>query len=339
LRSIPQSTKPTLRVIRLASPYLIAAACLVWVFHDVRAGDLLINIYAIQWGWVALAIVFDVLSYLFQGARWQLLLRPTGAISLLRTTQAIYAGLFINEVLPMRVGEIVRAYLVSRWVHSDLVSVIPSMALERLLDGVWLAVGIGLTAFFVALPRDLREAGVLLGVIVLVATGVLVYVIMHERVTVGPSARGERLSWKWLSLVTSSIRRLVSGVQSIGRSRYFYMALGLSLLLLVLQGSAFWLIMWSYGLRSPYWVGLVVFLIVHLGTALPNAPANLGTYQFFCVVGLTLFGFEKTLATGFSLVVFVLLTIPLWGLGFVALKCSGSTLYTIRDEINRWTAQ
>jgi uncharacterized membrane protein YbhN (UPF0104 family) len=213
------------------------------------------------------------------------------------------------------------------------------MALERLLDGVWLAVGIGLTTFFVALPRDLREAGALLGIIVLVATGVLVYVIMYKGDTVGPSARGERSSWKWLSLVTSSIWRLVSGVQSIGRSRYIYMALGLSLLLLVLQASAFWLIMWSYGLRSPYWVGFVVFLIVHLGTALPNAPANLGTYQFFCVVGLSLFGFEKTLATGFSLVVFVLLTIPLWGLGFVALKYSGSTLYAIRDEISRWTAQ
>jgi hypothetical protein len=76
-------------------------------------------------------------------------------------------------------------------------------------------------------------------------------------------------------------------------------------------------------------------LIVHLGTAIPNAPANVGTYQFFCVVGLTLFGVEKTLATGFSVVVFLLLTVPLWIIGFFALSRSGMTLSTIRNEINK----
>jgi uncharacterized membrane protein YbhN (UPF0104 family) len=200
-------------------------------------------------------------------------------------------------------------------------------------------VGIGLTAFFVALPANLREAGDLLGIIVLAATGFFVYTIMRKRDTVGPPASREISTWNGSSFVTSSIWRLVSGVQRIGRSRYFYMALGLSLLVLVLQALAFWLVMWSYGLRSSFWVGFVVFMIVHLGTALPNAPANLGTYQFFCVVGLALFGVEKTPATGFSLVVFVILTIPLWVLGFIALRYSGSTLYAIRDEINRWTAQ
>jgi len=74
---------------------------------------------------------------------------------------------------------------------------------------------------------------------------------------------------------------------------------------------------------------------VHLGTAIPNAPANVGTYQFFTVVGLTLFGVEKTLASGFSVVVFVLLTAPLWVIGILALNRSGMTLTEIRNEINR----
>jgi len=68
---------------------------------------------------------------------------------------------------------------------------------------------------------------------------------------------------------------------------------------------------------------------------MPNAPANVGTYQFFTVVGLTLFGVEKTLASGFSVVVFVLLTAPLWVIGILALNRSGMTLTEIRNEINR----
>jgi len=56
----------------------------------------------------------------------------------------------------------------------------------------------------------------------------------------------------------------------------------------------------AYGLGLSFWVGAAVFLILHFGTALPNAPSNVGTYQFFTVLGLTLFGIDKTTATGFS---------------------------------------
>ena len=63
-------------------------------------------------------------------------------------------------------------------------------------------------------------------------------------------------------------------------------------------------------------------IIVHLGTAIPNAPANVGTYQFFCVLGLSLFGVEKPLATALSVLIFVVLTIPLWLLGWLALHKS-----------------
>lgn len=76
-------------------------------------------------------------------------------------------------------------------------------------------------------------------------------------------------------------------------------------------------------------------LIVRLGTAIPGAPSNIGTYQFFCVVGLTLFGVDKTLATGFSVVVFFLLTLPLWALGLLAVSRSGTTLPALRDQIRK----
>ena len=58
---------------------------------------------------------FDILSYVCQGMRWSLLLHPIGRISTFQATEAIYAGLFVNEILPMRLGEVLRIYLVSRW--------------------------------------------------------------------------------------------------------------------------------------------------------------------------------------------------------------------------------
>lgn len=312
--------------IQCAIGYLLAAAGLIWVLHDFQLGQLRSLVANLEWRWIALAVVCDVTSYLCQGARWRLLLKPLAEVSTLRATQAIYAGLFTNEILPMRLGELVRAYLVARWTAAKLVAVIPSMVVERLFDGIWLAAGIGLTAMFVPLPKDLLRAADALGTGVVVATAALAYVILRP-----PKTR--RFSTGPLRLVSAVVERLLSSLQGIARTREFYLSLGGSLLLLICQAMAFWLVMLGCGLHLSFWIGVAVFLIVHLGTAIPNAPANVGTYQFFTVVGLTLFGVDKSAATGFSLVVFLLLTLPLLVLGFVAMSVSGTGLLKIRGEL------
>ena len=89
--------------------YLPAAAGLAWVLHDIHLGDMKQHMAAIGWGWVALALLSDVLNTFCQGLRWHFLLRPVVRVPVLKTTQAIYTGMFTNEVLPMRLGELVRA--------------------------------------------------------------------------------------------------------------------------------------------------------------------------------------------------------------------------------------
>ncbi len=208
---------------------------------------------------------------------------------------------------------------------------------ERLFDGVWVAIGIGLAAIFAPLPEDLIEAGEAFGAIIALIVALFIYLVLHRpgrRRSGRPANRG-LLGWKPLRAAAALLTRLGEGLRETGRTKEFYLAFVLSLLFLALQTLAFWLIMLGYGLRLSLWVGVTVMLIVHLGTAIPNAPANVGSYQFFTVLGLTLFGVDKTSATGFSLVVFTLLTLPLLVIGFLALSRSGMSLATIRVELRR----
>jgi uncharacterized protein (TIRG00374 family) len=316
----------TIRDPQSAIGYLLAAAGLIWVLRDFQPGQLRELIANLDWRWFAPAVVCDVMSYVCQGARWRLLLKPLGDLTTLRATQAIYAGLFTSEILPMRLGELVRAYLASRWMAAKFVAVIPSMVVERLFDGVWLAAGIGLTAVFAPLPKNLIRAADALGVGVILAAGALCYFVLRP-----PNAK--RFSAGPLRFVSSLIETLSGGLQGMARTREFYLSLAGSLLLLAFQAIAFWLVMHGCGLQLSFWIGVAVFLIVRLGTAIPGAPANLGSYQFFTVVGLTLFGVDKGAATGFSLVVFALLTLPLLVLGFAAMSASGTSLLKIRREV------
>ncbi|HUS10348.1 MAG TPA: lysylphosphatidylglycerol synthase transmembrane domain-containing protein [Pyrinomonadaceae bacterium] len=343
--------------VRTLFSYALGVGCLVWVFHNYDFSDLLRRVAAMKPYWLLAAVLCDVLSYVCQGLRWRFLLRPFASISVMRSTQAIYAGLFVNEMLPMKLGELVRAFLVSRWTSIKLSSIGASILVERLCDGVWLATGIALTILLVPLPRHMVEAGDVFWVGVLVVLSLVALLAFKGRgdlpnddapiesgVYAGPGVQtadasaGFRSfnSWRRLShTLVTFVHRLSLELHVIGWSRGMLLAFALSLAMLLLQGASLWLVMLAYGLREPFAVGIAVFLIVHLGTALPSAPANIGTYQFFTVLGLTLLGVDKTSAAGFSLVVFAVLSAPLWALGFWAFAHSGLTLVGMRTELNK----
>jgi uncharacterized protein (TIRG00374 family) len=310
--------------LRAAVAWAVAALALVWVLHDVHPAVIARSIIGLKWQWAAAAVALDILSYAVQGLRWRLLLAPAGRVSTLEATRAIYAGLFTSEILPLRFGELVRAYLIARRVGKPFLSVVPSMALERLFDAVWLAVAISATAILMPLPPELMRAADILGVTVLAATAFFLWIVLR------PANRGPGSRFK----TARRIAELAAELRAIGKEAPVIASFTASLLIPVSQAASFWFAMLAYGLSAGLWAGVVTYLIVRLGTLIPNTPANVGTYQFFTVVGLRLFGVTKTAAGGFSIVVFLLLTVPLWALGSLALARSGTTLTAVRKELS-----
>jgi glycosyltransferase 2 family protein len=334
--------------------YLFAAACLVWVFHDIDFHEFAAHAKSIAWWAVAVGIACDILSYVCQGFRWKMLLRPTGELPVIRTTQAIYAGLFTNEMVPLRAGEIVRMFLVARWLGVEFIAILPSYLVGRMFDAIWLGIAVGLAALFVPLPHRLIVGEEALGVIILVLTAVFVLAVAKKKKSIGasPSAKqgkppGASAAVEQGQSIGSSaaaravrrprfLPRLVAetagGLAKIGVTRGFFLAALGSAGILVFQMLAFWLIMVAMDLPLSIWQGAVALLIVHMGTAIPNAPSNVGSYQFFTVVALAIFGVDKTAAASFSVVAFVLLTIPLWLIGFAAIRKTGMSFAELRAE-------
>ncbi len=316
---------------RVLLGWALAVACLAWVFHGVHPARFWSQIKGVDPRWAGLGIVCDVATFISQGWRWKVLLRPLGRLSLLRATEAVYVGLFSSEMLPLRAGEFVRAYLVARWLRSNVAAVVPSMVAERLFDGLWLAAGFALVAMFVPLPGGLARAGDIVGGAVLLLAAAFVWAVVRARRS--PAALSNRApAGMRLGIVRRLITEAAHGLRTIGAGRNLLLAAAISLLMLTLQVLAFWLIMRAAGLNRSFWIAAAVLLIVRIGTAVPNTPANIGTFQFFCVVGLTLFGVEKTQATAFSVIVFAVLTLPLWSLGSLALARTGFSLRRLRLE-------
>ncbi len=286
----------------------------------------------VSWRWVALGIAFDVASYVVQALRWKLLLAPFGRVKMRDATRAVFAGLFANLIFPLRPGELLRSYLVSKAEDIGFVSVVGSVLVERLIDLVVTTAGLAVMLLIVSAPARFRHGASALGVVTLVLLGLFIAMILYIELRFGGDPRrmsgGKRVPGKLMSALI--------GLHAMGTSPSFYPAVFTSLLMPFCQVLALWALMRSYGWGLPFLPAVVVvLLVINLGVSLPNAPANVGSYQFFCVLGLNIFEVEKNTATGFSFFAFFVLTIPFLFLGFYAVIRSGLSMRSMREQMSR----
>jgi len=281
------------------------------------------DITSMHWGWVCVAVVTDIAVYVYQGWRWNLLLTPVAHSSVWRSVQAIYVGLFANELLPFRPGELLRPYLQARWSKLPFSVVLSSVMIERIFDGLWLGAVLLVTTLFLKLPQQVADLAVVVCGVTLVAAACLAVVMYGKH-----HAHAAVVNTRW----AEKLRVLVDDLHIIGRSRYFYAAALASLPYLLIQVLPVYALVRAYGLDLSLGATVVVLIIWRLGTAIPQLPGNLGTSQVFLVLGLGLFGVDKTAASGLSFVTWGVITAPLVVAGSLALALTGARLRDLHDD-------
>lgn len=303
--------------------YLISALCLLWVYHDFDWHNELPRLKAVHWLWIVLAVCFDFLVYIAQAWRWNTLLKPLARVPLWRTVQAIYIGLFANEVLPLKSGELVRCYLVAHWNHIPFSKVFSSALIERLLDGILLIVGFECIMRVSQLPKDVEVgAAVLLGLVVVIGSLVL-FAVLSRRF-----ARHVTTGHRW----SEALLMVVEGLHVMARSRSFFVACLGSVVYLGLQIVPVYALMAGYQLGQDWSAALVVLVITRLGTIVPGPPSNVGVFHFFAFLALSnVLGVEEQTAKSVAGLMFFVITAPLLAGGTFALALTGSDLREVYD--------
>jgi uncharacterized protein (TIRG00374 family) len=302
--------------------YLVSISCLVWVLRGVDYHEMASDIRSLHWGWVAFGVAAEIAIYVYQAWRWNLLLQPVCRPGLWRSVQAIYVGLFSNEVLPLRPGELIRSYLQAHWCKVPFSVAFASVVIERLFDGIWLVAAFLLVVSRparagVALPRDVTDLAKALGVVVAVCGAALALAMYWKH-----WARAAVPKNRW----GLKIRVLIEDLHIMGRSKYFYAAAAASLPYLLIQVVPVYALIRSYDLDLGLVPALVALVIWRLATVLPQAPGNIGPSQLALVQALGLFGVDKTTATGLSLAMWAAMTLPLLFVGFIAFAFTDAKL-------------
>ena len=313
---------------------LISLACLGWALHGVSWSELWEEIRELDWRWVAVGLIAEVLAYVIQGWRWSLLLRPVAPVSTSNASRAIFVGLFANEVLPLRAGELIRCFLLTRWSKVPISVTLASALIERIFDGLLLMAGLVYSLRYLRhFPLShgqaraigiLSDSSIFLAVLILICGGVLA-VAMYWREQALDAILDARL-FGWAHVFIEDLHR-------IGHSRYLYLSALVSIPHLLMQIVPVYAVMQAYQLDEGSWRGAAALMILlRLGSAAPQAPGNLGLFQLLSTLGLTLFGVQTAMARRFTLILWGVVTLPLVIVGFLDVVATGAKIGEMHRE-------
>ncbi len=301
--------------------YALSFACLVYVYRDFDWKGELPRLARIHWAWLAVAVAADILVYVTQAWRWNLLLQPIARLPLGRAVQAIYIGLFANEVLPLRTGELIRCYLQGVWNRISVAVVLSSALIERLIDGVWLILGFLLVSRVTPLPREVEAGVTVLTVVVGALAALVIFAVLNRRFAMHVTTRH-----RWSEI----LRTLVEGLHAMGRSRSFVWSVAASLVYLALQLVPIYAMLRGYGLKMGWAESATVLVVLRLGTIVPGPPGNVGVFHFFCYLALhRMLGVDAQTAKSLAGMIFFTITVPLLVAGSMALALTGRNIREI----------
>jgi uncharacterized protein (TIRG00374 family) len=249
---------------------------------------------------VGLMVVSVFLDVAFRGARWRALLAPIRALPYPRVLGYTYVGYLANNVLPARLGELVRSHALGEGEGLSRPTVLGTVVVERIVDTV-IVVAVAGTAVLALGVGGVVSTAVVLGAIfvAILVVGLFVAVQSHrlpgaDRVT----ALAERVP-RLLDLG----RRLREGLAVVGRPRALAAALGFSVLAWTFSIATFVVGGAAVGLQLSPAQGALLSSGVALATIVPSAPGYLGTFELTAVGLATQFGIASDTAFAMALLV------------------------------------
>lgn len=242
--------------------------------------------------------------------RWQLLLprrADGGRPPFGRVLPVLLAGYFANLVLPARLGEPVRAFLLARREDIGFARVLGSVLLERVIDLATLAVVAALAAVVAGAPQWILRGMILVAVIGFVLTVVLVASGISRTIRLLAGLFGTR---------AGRMRAALDHAVSFGEGAngggwgQLGIAIVLSTATWFFVAATYWLTARAVGWEISMSGSMLVAAVATLGTAIPSAPANIGTYEVATVVVLTALGVPAHDALAMALLAHAIVTVP-----------------------------
>ena len=321
------------RVIQRVFEVLVSLVFLLVALRGIRLGELWGALRDANYLWLLPGIVITVGLLVLKAWRWQLLFLPDSTLPFGSVFTALCAGYLASNVLPARVGEVVRLVLLVSEQPVSIARTASSIVVERLLDVLTLLVILVALLPFVQLPAQMTRAAQALGWLALAGAALMVVISFWKTRILGWVRRLlGRVPVLDRPVVHDTLAHLIDGFALL-RGRLGLMLVLISLISWGGVAAVAWTAAQAVGLAVPTSAIVFAVIVSTLGMLLPSSPGYIGVFHAAVVLALEPFQVPKDLAFTFALVWHAVNYLTLSGAGVAALMVHGTSLGQV---LARW---
>ena len=308
--------------LKIALPIVLGGFILYWIYRDFdfsRIQDVLVN--ATDGGWMAVSLLFGVLSHVFRGWRWKQTLEPLKAYPHTgNCVDAIFLSYATSLVLP-RVGEVSRCGVLARYDHVSFAKSLGTVVTERLVDTLCILLITGVT-FLLQMPVFLTffsQTGTKIPSLVHLLASPWFYVALFSLIGVLVLLYYLLRMLSFFERVKGVVLNVWEGIMSLRNVRNIPLFLLYTVLIWLCYFLHFYLTFYCFSFTEHLGVlaGLVMFVGGTFAVIVPT-PNGAGPWHFAVITMMMLYGVSDTDASVFALIVHGIQTLLVIVLGVYA---------------------
>ncbi len=282
--------------------------------------------------WLVAAALVILPAYLLRAVRWKLLLHPVKKIRFNTAFWSTGIGSMVNTLIPIRLGEFVRAYILGEKEGTGFAPSFSSIVVERTLDLIGL-LSIGVVTMFmvsaqVGLSSMVGDIFTAVGVLIAVILAVIIVGIKKEdliiRLITGITSKIPLVK-KYATRIADFTISLIKGLQGLSQNpRMFTTNMALTWILWLTQTSAIYLTFLAFNYSIPFVTAILGGVLMSVSHILPATPGYVGSYEAFWVVIFTLLGVTQAdLLLAMGVISHLVGVLPIVGVGSISVVWLG----------------
>jgi len=285
--------------------------------------------------WILAAIVAYFTAFIIRSFRWKTLIAPLKADAPAnRLFSFLVIGFFMNNVLPLRLGEFVRANVTGQKFAITRSGVLATVVVERLFDGVSYLVLFLLTVLVLPFPQWAKNSFAAGAVVFIGILAFMFFLVKHREVAekiIHKIPFPEKIRQRARGIFIN----FIDGLKVFSNGGALVKVFLLSICVWSAEASVFFMMAKAFSLNLTYFHCIFVMIIIGMGAILPTAPGYVGTVEFLGVTALGILSIDKNMAFGYIVTLHVaqLATIAALGIrSLVVEKISFSELVRIEKQ-------
>ena len=317
---------------------LVSAAALVAALWGIDWGQTLGALQRADFAFLALCVATLLIQLVLRTLRWQVLLGE--GVGLGRCWSVLNIGYLVNTVLPLRIGEVARAYLISRGRKFGGAHALSSVALERVFDVLSVVLLFGLALPYVHPSDEVLFGGrmtALLGVGGLLAMFVAALwpglVQRAGDVMIARVFRGSAARW------SQRLAGALAGLSSLRDPRRLIQVIGWTAAVWIMAVASIYLGARAFLPVLPISSAVFVLAALGLGVAVPSSPGQIGVYEGTARYAFMVAGVDATQGLAIGVIVHVINLLAVIVFGAIALSREGESLGRLAAETTAWLAR